>query len=608
MANGTSGQTGGFRRPSRPSRGVTSGPTREESVQQWGRTVAGQVRRGQSVLQHAQASPPPQGLPYEKNGQKQAPHNFGGTRGLILRTVAHDRGLEDTRFATERTARDYNEMHGDTDKVRGGVVRGRVADSGIAVPGQKGVDQPRQVMAAVRLTEDGPNYNANGKPVEGKKGDVKFTDKGHVVEELVTMEGQRRGQGQVVYHNVQDLRLPSREPRAEAPENRRDYLLTNVVATARRPVQGAPADSVDPAHQPLQVRETKDLPGRAELSLEQNVDIGGGKTAPEAYVLRAGPEDSFPSKEHHVGAVVHEVNRFHMCRDGNADAIAVARAKPSERESMPEFGRSELAASAATMDRMTEVGHTWHPPQYSPENRSQIREAQAVQLEKPGGLDEVGQQANRTYRLSSGRAATVYEQRERNQERVQGVDRTNRDLLARQGERTAGAGTPAPEQPAPEQPAQGRRAAAPVGGAQAQEKTVDPAERAAAQLYDAKRVNVTDKDMGRVSAAGGETPTKEAVQQKLDELKQAAPPRTVAKQLEAGKSFSDVVAEGRAAQSQSPSQEAQSQDGKPNWKDRVKSAVGIGDTPEQPPRAPSPAAGAAEAAQKRGQQRQAPQK
>ena len=297
MANGTSGQSsGGFRRSSRPSRGVTTGPTREQMVQQWGQTVAGQVRRGQSVLQHAQASPPPQGLPYEKGGQKQAPHNFGGTRGLILRSVAHDRGLEDTRFATERTARDFNEMHGDTDKVRGGVVRGRVADSGIAVPGQKGADQPRQVMAPVRLAEDGPNFNANGKPVDGKKGDIQFTEKGHVVEQLVTMEGQRRGQGQVVYHNVQDLRLPSREPRAEAPENRRDYLLANVMATARRPVQGAPADSVDPAHQPLQVRETKDLPGRAELSLEQNVDLGNGKTAPEAYVLRTGPEDSFPSK------------------------------------------------------------------------------------------------------------------------------------------------------------------------------------------------------------------------------------------------------------------------------------------------------------------------
>ena len=117
---------------------MTTGPTREESVQQWGQTVAGQVRRGQSMLQQPQATPPPQGLPYEKNGEKQPPHNFGGTRGIILRTVAHERGYGDTRFATERTARDYNEMHGDTDKVLGGVVRGRVADSGIAVPRAEG--------------------------------------------------------------------------------------------------------------------------------------------------------------------------------------------------------------------------------------------------------------------------------------------------------------------------------------------------------------------------------------------------------------------------------------------------------------------------------------
>ena len=604
MANGTSGQTGGFRRPSRPSRGVTTGPTREESVSTWGREIAKEVRGGKSVLQHPTQARPPQGLPYEKNGQPQPPHNFGGTRGLILRTVAHNRGFEDTRFATERTARDYNEMHGDGDKVTGGIVRGRVSDHGIAVPGQKGADEPRRVNARVKLTEDGPNFDANGQAVDGKKGDWKRNDKGHIQEQLVTMEGQRKGQGQVTYFNAEDLRMPSLEPRSQVRPEAREYLLSDVVATARRPVQGAPADSVDPAHQPLQVRESKDLPGRAELSLQQNVDIGNGKTAPEAYVLTAGPVDSFPSKEHHLGAVVHEVNRYHMCRDGNADAIAVARAKPIEREGMPEFARSELAASAATMDRMTEVGATWHPPQYSNENRSQIREAQAVQLEKPGGLDEVGRDANRTYRLSSGRAATAYEQRERNQQRAQGVDRANRDLLERQGERT-----PAAAASAKEQPATGRTAAAPVGGAQAQEKTTEVAERVAAQLYDGKGKNVTDRTMNTLAAVGGDTPTREQVQQKLDELNEAQPPRTVAKQLEGGKSFGDVVTEARASQSQSQTQTPES---KPSWKDTVKKQFGLqSDTPETPPKAPAPADAAAAAAQQRGQSRgktQAPQK
>ena len=51
------------------------------------------------------------------------------------------------------------------------------------------------------------------------------------------------------------------------------------------------------------------------------------------------------------------------------------------------------------------------------------------------------------------------------------------------------------------------------------------------------------------------------------------------------------AAEARASQSQLQSQ---LQDGKPNWKDRVKSAVGIGDTPEAAAEgAPSPASGAA---------------
>ena len=49
-----------------------------------------------------------------------------------------------------------------------------------------------------------------------------------------------------------------------------------------------------------------------------------------------------------------------------------------------------------------------------------------------------------------------------------------------------------------------------------------------------------------------------------------------------------------------PPAQPQAQKAKPHWKDAIKKIrPGIGDTPEQPPRAPSPAAGAAEAAQKR---------
>ena len=599
MADGANG--GGFR--GQRSRGVTTGPTRAQSVDAWGKTMAGEVRKGQNVLQHPQASPPPQGLPYERGGQKQGPNNFGGTRGLVLRTMAASKGYDDTRFATERTARDYNEMHGDGEKVRGAVVRGRKDDVRIPVPGQKGADDPRMVNVKERLAEDGPNFDVRGNQVEGKKGEVRREANGEIAEKLVTMEGQRRGQGTVDYYNVDDLKLPSREPRAEAPQNRRDYLLADVMAKARRPVQGAPADSADPAHQPVQVRETKDLPGRAELSLEQNVDIGNGRTAPEAYVLRAGPEDSFPSKEHHVGALIHETNRFHMCRDGNADAIAVAKAASGEREKMPEFGRTELAASAATMDRMTEVGYKWHPPQYSPENRRQVREAQAVQLEKPGGLDQVGQQANRTYRLSAGRAATTYEQRERNQDRAMGAEQTRRALAGAAGGRAAGDAGDAPERTGSE-----RRVAAPVAGTPAREQKPDPAERAAAELYDNTRKNVTDKTIEQLVARGGETPTKEQLQAKLNTLNEAQPVRPVVKQLDEGKSFDDVVTEARGKQAQAQTQEAPADQQAGSWKDKVKSVVGLGETPPNPETPPSRAAGTAESQQRRAPQRAQPQK
>ena len=599
MANGT--DAGGFR--GRRSRGVTTGPTRAAAVQAWGNSIAAEVRRGQCVLQHPQSAPPPQGLPYERDGQKQGPHNFGGTRGLVLRTIAASKGYDDTRFATEKTARDYNAMHGDD--VRGGIVKGRKADLAIPVPGQKDADQPRMMNLRVKLTEDGPNYDANGNQVEGTKGEYRREANGEIVERLVAVEGQRRGQGTVDYFNVDDLRIPSREPRAQPPQDRRDYLLGDVMAQARRPTWGAPADSVDPSHQPLQVREVKDMPGRAELGLEKDVDLGDGRTAPEGYVLRAGPADSFPSKEHHVGALVHEVNRFHMCRDGNADAIAVAKAAPGEREKMPEFARSELVASAATMERMTEVGYTWHPPQYSIENRRQMREAQAEQLEKPAGLDEVGAQASRTHRLSAGRAPTLYEQQQRNQDRAMGPEQTRRSLAAAAGQRPqAGVDGSERTEPAPAE----RRPAAPVGDVQDREpRQPEPAERAAADLYDNGRKNVTDRTIQALASRGGEVPTKEELQAKLDELNAAEPPRPVASQLREGKSFADVVAAARGQDASDRGAEQPAEVGGGAW-DKVKSAVGLGDPPPNPATPPSPAAGAAEAAQRRGPARAQPQK
>ena len=52
--------------------------------------------------------------------------------------------------------------------------------------------------------------------------------------------------------------------------------------------------------------------------------------------------------------------------------------------------------------------------------------------------------------------------------------------------------------------------------------------------------------------------------------------------------------------------QSQLQEVKPSWKDRVKRAVGIGDTPVVPPKAPSPASGGSDEAQNRGQRRDGP--
>ena len=65
----------------------------------------------------------------------------------------------------------------------------------------------------------------------------------------------------------------------------------------------------------------------------------------------------------------------------------------------------------------------------------------------------------------------------------------------------------------------------------------------------------------------------------------------------------------RSLENRLGSQSQQQSQPKPSWKDRVQKQFGMtGDTPEAPPKAPAPVQGAAAAAQKRGQQRQAPEK
>ena len=80
------------------------------------------------------------------------------------------------------------------------------------------------------------------------------------------------------------------------------------------------------------------------------------------------------------------------------------------------------------------------------------------------------------------------------------------------------------------------------------------------------------------------------------------------KQLDEGKSFDAVVTEARGKQAQTQTQEAPADQQAGSWKDKVKSVVGLGETPPNPETPPSRAAGAAESQQRRAPQRAQPQK
>ena len=430
-------------------------PTRASVVNTWGKAIAKQVGKGESVFQKPHNLLPPRTLPLAdtrpRTGFKPtAPMRFHGMNAIILRTLSVQRGHKDPTFALENTARAFNAQHGDS-KVRPLRPNATVVD----LPNTaRNADEPLKRNQTARLAEDGPNHDEFGRAVEGKQNDMVRDEKGALVKELVEIEGARRAPGLRPYYHRDDFNLPQLEARPLPTQASRDSVLATTMASSRR--------------HGLQVEETPDMAGRATLTMEpKGTQVGDEKLKEDRYTLRVGSEDSFASRDHHVTATIHEVSRFSMCRDGNKDAIAVAKADPDPavREKMPEFARSEMIASAATMEKVTSVGMTWHPPVHQRENVRDIRSAQAAALREPGGLDKVGGQAYRVERMNDNKAPTTYDQAERNrqrQERAPGIEdaargqRGARPMQRASAPATGTPGTPGGGEAAPAAPAKRR--------------------------------------------------------------------------------------------------------------------------------------------------------
>ena len=438
-------------------------PTRASVVATWGKAIASQIGKGESIFQKSQSLLPPRTVPLadtkrSSGGEPPKPFRFKGMNAIILRTISVQRGHADSTFALESTAKAFNAQHGS--QVR--PLRSNAAV--VALPhSSRNADEPLRRKQDATLPEDGPNNDAFGKEVQGKKGDLVRDTKGAVKEEVVEIEGFRREPGSRPYYHRDDLNLPQLAARPLPTPEARDNVLASMGGARRAG---------------LNVEETPDMAGRASLVLEpKGTKVGEAELKEDRYTLRVGPEASFPSKDHQTTAIVHEVSRFQMCRDGVKDAIEVAKADPDPavREKMPEFGRTELIASAATMQKVTSAGMNWHPPAYQRENIRDIRSAQTTALREPGGLDKIGVQAARVERMNDNKAPTTYDQAQRNQQRranAPHVEQAARGPVTR-GARpmqraTSGAGTPgtpgpakdaAPEAPA-KKPTRTRKAAA----------------------------------------------------------------------------------------------------------------------------------------------------
>ena len=496
MANG---QAGG-----RARRDPSSSTTREEALNVWGKAIAAQHLRGESILQKPHSLLPPRTIPTaepsENGSPVRPPNRFHGTNALILRTYSVEQGHEDPTFALEKTARRFNDMHGDSVRpLRRGAERVELPNS------RADADEPIRTRQDVTLQKAGPNFDSFGEKVQGKAGDPKRDEHGNKVTELVDVEGSRRDAGVKVYYHRDDLDLPHLTARSRPGPDRREYLLANTLGRAQ-------------TRDGLQVAETKELAGRAELTMQPaGTKVGDTTLEKDTYTLRVAPQDTFSSEAHHRSAIIHELSRHSMCRDGNADALAVAKADPAEREKMPEFARSEVVASAASLEQVTSVGYEWQPPQYTREHERDIRRTQAEMLREPGGLAEVGRQVHRVERLNEGRAPTAYDQRDRNQARREAapsVTQAARGFATRGARPSTSRAAPVPadgDKPdKPEKPARQSRGArgASAPASRSTGRTATAARDAAAQATGGRRTRQRPRvDIGDQAKDPAKAPT-----------------------------------------------------------------------------------------------------
>ena len=360
-----------------------------------------------------------------------------GANSIQLRMDAEARGVSDTRYSTEKRANWTNKSwnKGNQDTVRG------------VNPVTKAKPEPVTLSSykatAVRVVHqaDGKGFGATGEKggmIDVKAGDPVYAANGKQASDTHELRDTYK-----VYH-VSDLNIAELRPRT--PPNNSDRALSQQneefgaqLKAAGQPVREPTRDERDALVVPKEVGKVLyDVERHHEVKVVQKVDsLDDASFRVKAGVptIEVPPGTKFQDVHEQATSVLKAVAHAHIysaaktqvaqaTERGEVNEPAQARVAAYEaprptRAKSEEFQKAELAASYATVNRVTAIPATYVAPVTATVPETCERWAQ--QLEKPGGMAEVSRDITSVeVSFKTDRDSTNREMRqERTQERNQ---------------------------------------------------------------------------------------------------------------------------------------------------------------------------------------------
>ena len=371
-----------------------------------GRTLADATRRGMAPNQCQSNLRPPASCPVPKRSGELRPDGkplmqnaarFQGANSIALRLDAMDRGTTETRYATVLRAQMNNRAYGVTDLA---VVRDVSPGTG-QPPKAVELNSQRSVPVAAVHLEDGQGFGPGGKSVgqiDVRAGDPVYGKDGQHAPDTYELAST------YVVYNVEDLKiegLGAREhaaPVASAPESpgaedRRIALVVkaevvNLIrdlqsqrgVVVQESVRGI-SDAVVRCGMPperLELPGADNVPREADFpgseNAERQVGFSGAQGTGPAIVIECPVAAEFSDIHDQVSSITHAAAHAHLydaaqraaalgVEQGVPDQAAEARVKayelePEQRAVSAEYSKADLAATYATLNRVTAMSAT----------------------------------------------------------------------------------------------------------------------------------------------------------------------------------------------------------------------------------------------------------